>query len=144
MLRQENTKKQGDVGLGVAIGWLACNGYTVCVPLTDSQDYDLVADIDGLKKIQVKTTTYQVASGSYSANLSVKGGNRTSRGNVKKFNGKKIDFLFVFTGDDTMYLIPTTKLENEHSITLGKEYDKFRVGDDDGGVVTGCKPVPAG
>ena len=38
---QKNSKKQGDIGLGIAIGWFATQGYTVCVPLTDSQDYDL-------------------------------------------------------------------------------------------------------
>ena len=30
----KNSKKQGDVGMGVAIGWFAADGYTVCVPLT--------------------------------------------------------------------------------------------------------------
>jgi hypothetical protein len=40
----KNTKKQGDVGL--AIGWFTSQGHTVCVHLTDSQDYDLVVEID--------------------------------------------------------------------------------------------------
>lgn len=71
----KNTKKQGDVGLGLAIGWFTSQGHTVCVPLTDSQDYDLVVDIDGkLQKVQVKTTTYKAPSGAYSVGLSVKGG----------------------------------------------------------------------
>jgi hypothetical protein len=33
-----NPRKQVDVGLGRAIGWFASNGYTVALPLTDSQD----------------------------------------------------------------------------------------------------------
>jgi len=37
-----NTKKQGDAGVGMAIGWCVSVGWTVCVPLTDSQEYDLV------------------------------------------------------------------------------------------------------
>lgn len=44
MLRQHNPKKQGDAGLGVAIGWFTTHGYTMSVPLTDSQDYDLIVD----------------------------------------------------------------------------------------------------
>jgi hypothetical protein len=57
-LKQKNSKKQGDVGMGVAIGYFAARGITVCIPLTDSQDYDLVIDLDDvLKKVQVKTTT---------------------------------------------------------------------------------------
>jgi len=56
----KNSKKQGDAGLGVAIGWYATKGTTVCLPLTDSQSYDLIADEDDkLKKVQVKTSTYQ-------------------------------------------------------------------------------------
>lgn len=53
-----NSKQQGDVGLGAAIGWFTSKGYTVCIPLTDSQDYDLVVETKGkLEKVQVKTTS---------------------------------------------------------------------------------------
>jgi hypothetical protein len=46
-----NSKKQGYLGLGVAIGWFCQNGYVVNIPLTDSQEYDLVVDNgQGLKK----------------------------------------------------------------------------------------------
>ena len=55
-MKYRNTKKQGDVGLGAAIAFFSNLGYTVATPLTDSQNYDLVVDMDeGLKKVQVKT-----------------------------------------------------------------------------------------
>lgn len=43
----KNSKKQGDAGLGEAIAYFTRLGYTVQLPLTDSQDYALVVDIDG-------------------------------------------------------------------------------------------------
>lgn len=53
----KNTKKQGDYGLGSAISYFTSQGYNISIPLTDSQDYDLVVeDTAGfLKKVQVKT-----------------------------------------------------------------------------------------
>jgi HJR/Mrr/RecB family endonuclease len=58
MFDQANTKKQGDVGLGQAIAWFTRNSYTVSLPLTDSQDYDLIVDKDNvLYRVQVKTTS---------------------------------------------------------------------------------------
>lgn len=48
---KKNSRKQGDAGLGIAIGWFAKQEWTICFPLTDNQDYDLVVEKDfGLKK----------------------------------------------------------------------------------------------
>jgi hypothetical protein len=33
----KNSKKQGDAGLGIAIGWLSAQGFDVLLPLTDSR-----------------------------------------------------------------------------------------------------------
>ena len=128
MLReQRNSKKQGDVGHGVAIGWFAQNGYTVCVPLTDSQDYDLVVEKDnGLKKVQVKTTYHQSAGGVFMANLRVCGGNRTGS-TVKKFDRAFADLIFIVTEEGVKYLIPTDELTVVNCISLGKDKDRFRV-----------------
>jgi hypothetical protein len=37
---QENSNKQGNVGLAEAIAYFTRFGYTVSIPLTDSQKYD--------------------------------------------------------------------------------------------------------
>lgn len=49
-----DTKKNiGNTGLSMAIAYFGSNGYTVSIPLNDTQDYDLVVDIDGkLKKFK--------------------------------------------------------------------------------------------
>ena len=55
-----NTKKQGDIGLGQAIGYFTSLGFTVSVPLTDSQEYDLIVDNGfSLNRVQVKRCTYK-------------------------------------------------------------------------------------
>ena len=42
MLKWINSKRQGNIGIGAAIAWFTVHGYTVSIPLTDSQDYDLI------------------------------------------------------------------------------------------------------
>lgn len=128
MLDQKNTRKQGDVGMGVAIGWFSSQGWTVCVPLTDSQSYDLVIDFgEGLKKVQIKTTKSVSEYNKYQLTLKTCGGNRSGVGKTKLFDNKKVDFLFALTEKGDMYLIPSVKINSGHSISLGSKWDKYKV-----------------
>jgi hypothetical protein len=126
---QRNSKKQGDVGLGVAIGWFVKNDYPVSIPLTDSQDYDLVIEEpDGrLAKVQVKTTYHQSAYGIYKANLKVAGGNRSGTGKIKRFDPTKIDYLFVVTEVWDMFFIPAEAVKSSLQISLGDKCEEYRV-----------------
>lgn len=123
----KNSKKQGDVGMGVAIWWFATKGNTVCIPLTDSQDYDLVVEIEGLlAKVQVKTTRHKDRWDHYQANLRVFGGNK-SGSSIKSFDKTTVDFLFITTNDGVMYLIPTCDIEAKNSLSLGPKWDRYIV-----------------
>lgn len=127
----KNTKKQGDAGLGVAIGYFCEEvGYTVCVPLTDSQDYDLVIERDneGIQKVQIKTTTYKNTYGFYQVNMSVKGGNSKENFIHKTADEIFYDLLFVVTGDKSKYLIPKKDISHiKHSLVLGALYEKYKI-----------------
>jgi hypothetical protein len=117
--------KQGDAGLGVAIGWFAANGYTVCVPLTDSQEYDLVVENgNGFKKVQVKTSRFMSPYGAPRVEL------RTKCGAYKKVKhlSAELDFLFIVT-DATLYLIPMDCVTARTEITLGAKYAQYKVSD---------------
>ena len=128
LLGLANSKKQGDVGMGVAIGWFSANGYTVCVPLTDSQDYDLVIDNGNkLCKVQVKTTRFCVREGIYQANLKVCGGNRSGTGKTKLFQSSFVDFLFIVTQAGIKYLIPSGEVLATSAIVLGSKWNKYIV-----------------
>jgi len=127
-LDQSNSKKQGDVGLGLAIGWFTSRGYTVSIPLTDSQDYDLIVDDLGkLKRVQVKTTKFREDSGSFTVNLTVKGGNRTGRGKSKKLDPSKVDSIFILTATLEMYYIPVEVIGTKGTITLYSLYEPYLV-----------------
>ena len=60
-----NSKKQGDIGMCYAIAYFSKMGYTVSIPITDSQDYDLIIDNGTLLKVQVKTTRCKDSRGIY-------------------------------------------------------------------------------
>jgi len=114
------------MGLGVAIGYFTSKGYTIGIPLTDSQDYDLIVDIGNkLSRVQIKTTGYKRIN--YEVNLSVKGGNRTSIGKIKKFDVNQCDYLFVVTELLEKYLIPSQELVAKHCLALGLKYEKYKV-----------------
>lgn len=128
--KASNTKKQGDIGLGSAIAHFTKMGFTVCLPLTDSQDYDLVVEVDGkLNKVQIKTSSLKTAYGEiYTVGLRVLGGNQSWNGVAKHFDNTKVDYLFILLEDGRKYLIPSSKIDSKSSINVGGEkYKEFEV-----------------
>lgn len=124
----KNTKQQGNVGLGVAIGYFTLNGYIVSVPLNDSQDYDLIVDCGTLYKVQVKTTKYKSKDGTYKVNLRVLGGN-SKQNYVHKLGTEIIyDILFVVCDNGDTYLIPKSTIEHyKNSLSLGEHFSKYKI-----------------
>jgi len=122
-----NSKKQGDIGLGNAIAFFTSKGYTVSLPLTDSQDYDLIVDVNGtLNRVQVKTTSYKNRHGTFIVNLSTKGGNR-SFNTIKKLDHSKIDSLFVLTSEGNRYWIPINSFAGSDSLGLSVHKEQYRI-----------------
>lgn len=126
-MKFKNSKKQGDAGLGCAIAHFTLLGATVSIPLTDSQEYDLIIDEDSvLKKVQVKTSSYKVNNLSV-VELRTKGGNKSGQ-TITKFDSSKVDYVFVLT-DEGVYLIPSSRVECKSTLTLGKKYKEYLVED---------------
>ncbi len=122
-----NSNKQGDAGLGACIAHFTSLGYGVSIPLTDSQQYDLVVDDgDHLYRVQVKTTRYK-SNGKYRVELRTKGGNKTGTGKIKFLPVDDLDFLFVLTAEEHRYLIPVDSLPGRGRLTLGDRCDEFLV-----------------
>lgn len=127
MLKQKNSKIQGNVGVGSAIAYFTEKGYGVSIPLTDSLDYDLIVDKDGtIDRVQVKTTSYKSKYGIYTINLSVKGGNQ-SFNTIKKFDNTKVDSLFVLTEDNEKYFIPSKSIDAKGNLNLGQKYSQYKI-----------------
>lgn len=72
-------KEKGNTSLGIAIAYYASNGYTVSIPLNDTQDYDLLVDKNNfIKRIQVKSTGCKTKYGNYQVALKSCGGTKGS------------------------------------------------------------------
>ena len=122
-----NSKSQGDIGVGAAIGYFSSLGWKVLIPLSDNQPYDLVID-DGvaLKKVQVKTSKHKDRYDKYVVTLSTSGGNKTGT-KVKKFDNSVVDLLFILLEDGKRYLIPANYVEAKRAIQMGEGYKEFLV-----------------
>lgn len=122
-----NSKQKGNAGIGAAIAYFTRQGNNVLIPLTDSQDYDLVVDIDGfLNKVQIKYTSQKAPSGNYLIALrSISG---SSRQTYKTVQDTDIDYLFCVTEVGDNYLLPITEVTHASTITITSEFkDKFKV-----------------
>lgn len=72
-------KEKGNTGLGFAIAYFTSNGYTVSVPLNDTQDYDLIIEKDNiLETVQVKSTGCKTKYNVYQVALKSCGGTKGS------------------------------------------------------------------
>ena len=123
MLKQRNSRKQGDVGLGVAIAYFTELGLTVSLPLTDNQPYDLVVDDGILKKVQIKTTTSRTGP-AFNVELRTLMGTNIGKHDMRKFDPSEIDLLFVVSDDGKKYLIPANRITARSRMMVGGEKTK--------------------
>lgn len=122
----KTNKEKGNSGLGMAIAYFTTNGYTVSVPLNDTQDYDLIVEKEGkLKKIQVKATGCITKNGVYQVGLKSCGG--TKGGTYKTLINTDIDYLFVLNKELQMYLIPKESILNKTTLNLCEKYEQYKV-----------------
>lgn len=124
------TKKiAGNVGTAAAVYWYTLQEYIVAIPLTDSQDYDILVEKSGLTfRVTVKTTRFISKSGNYCvSNLSIKGGNQ-SFNTVKRFDNTKVDVVFILTGNGRMYAIPSKEIGTANAVTITPDREKYYVG----------------
>lgn len=119
-------KEKGNTSLGIAIAYYASNGYTVSIPLNDTQDYDLIVDKNNLiKRVQVKSTGCKTKYGNYQVALKSCGGTKGST--YKTVIETNIDELFILTEDLEMYILPLEEIHNKSSINICDKYEKYKV-----------------
>ena len=120
----ETNKQRGNCGLGISIGYFSTNGYTVSIPLNDTQDYDLLIDKNNeIKSVQVKYTTCKTKYGNYQVALKSCGG--TKGITYKTVIDTKVDYLFIATDKIDMYLIPVEEVKNKSTLNLCDKYKKI-------------------
>src|SRR6266568_6237435 len=115
-----------DAATSIAASWFSLCGFTAAIPVEPTV-YDLLVSMpDGIKRVQVKTTTYkskdgwtvQVGRGPYYVG---------TRGLLAPYDPDALDFFFILDGDLTMYLIPSRVLTGRVMILL-RNYTKYIVG----------------
>ncbi len=125
-MRFNTNREKGNSGLGIAIAYFATNGYTVSIPLNDTQDYDLVVEKDGiLKTIQVKATGCKTKNNIYQVALKSCGGTKGKE--YKTIINTKIDYVFILDAKQNMYLLPKKEINNRSTFNLGKKAKKYKV-----------------
>ena len=125
-MKFSTNKEKGNTSLGIAIAYYSSNGYTVSIPLNDTQDYDLIVDKENvLKKIQVKSTNCKTKYGNYQVALKSCGG--TKGKTYKTIVETNIDELFILTGNMSIFIIPFSSIINKSTLTICNKYEKYKV-----------------
>jgi hypothetical protein len=121
--------------IGEVAAWFLRRGYVPSIPMEPTR-YDLVVESDdGLKRVQVKTTTRRTKGGSglyyvtigrmaYEPEAAINGNGRRAR---LHYGSDEIDLFFVITGSGDKYLIPLAVTGELQSIVLDRKYAAYRV-----------------
>lgn len=119
----ETNKDKGRAGLSMGIAYFGANGYSVNIPLNDTQWYDFVVEKDGkFYTVQCKAT------GSTDNNIVLKSSGGTNGGVYDSVLNHPLDYLFCLDKDKNMFVIPMEDLQkagNIKSITLRLEKSKY-------------------
>jgi hypothetical protein len=120
-----DVKHLREAGTAIATMWFLLCGYNAALPVEPAL-YDLLVSMpDGIKRVQVKTTTFnnrgwvvQVGRRPYSI------GNRAP---LVPYDPELIDLFFILDGDLTIYVIPSSIIAGRVAIMLSN-YSKYVVG----------------
>lgn len=99
-------KQLGRIGLSMAINYFTMNGYTVSLPINDTQWYDLIVEKDGIiETVQCKCTDTEDGT----IDLRSTGG---TNGDVydNVLNHNNLNWLFCVNKDRKCFLIPIKDL----------------------------------
>jgi len=97
----ETNKDKGKAGLSLAIAYFGTNGYTISLPLNDTQWYDMIVEKDGIfQTVQCKFTASKDNAIEFKSTGGTKG---IAYDNILNH---KLDILFCADKEMNMYVIP--------------------------------------
>ena len=120
----ETNKDKGRAGLAAAVGYFGTHGYTVSLPLNDTQDYDLIVDNGRIFRVSCKATGQRTKYGVSVVDLRNTGG--TNGSVYGREQNKNIDYIFVLNEAGEMWLLPKEVLTS-NSINLGEGYNQYKL-----------------
>ena len=105
------------IRLSMAINYFTIMGYTVSLPMNDTQWYDLVVEKDGkFETVQCKATQTKNKTIDFRSTGGTNGGVYDNL-----LNHPELDYLFCVDGDLNMWLIPVKEITTKKSIRLRTE-----------------------
>lgn len=108
----------------MAINYFTLQGYTVSIPMNDTQWYDLIIEKNGkFETVQCKATQTENNQIDFRSTGGTKG---TVYDNL--LNHSELDWLFCVNKDLEMWLIPVKEITTSRSIVLRKEPNKNNQG----------------
>jgi len=120
-----DVKHLREAGTAIAAMWFLLCGCNASIPM-EPTIYDLLVSMpDGIKRVQVKTTTY------YNDGWAVQVGRRPysvgNRGRLVPYDPDLVDLFFILDGELTVYVIPSRVIAGRVGILLNN-YSEFIVG----------------
>ena len=126
-MNEINRKQLGRLGLSMTINYFTINGYTISIPMNDTQWYDLVIEKDGkFYTVQCKATATQDKTIDFRSTGGTKG---IEYDNL--LNHSELNYLFCVDDELNMWNIPTKdilKAGNSKKIRLRLEPNKNNQG----------------
>ena len=109
----ETNKDKGRAGLSLAIAYFGSNGYTVCLPINDTQWYDMIVEKDGnLQTVQCKFT------GSKHNEIVLRSCGGTNGSAYDSVLNHPIDLLFCADKDKNLFVIPMEDLRESGNVSV--------------------------
>jgi len=121
------TKDQSVQAKGIAIGWFSKNEYTVSLPISRHEDYDILVDKDGkILKIRIISTNYKNSIGKWEVSLRQMCSTYSCGNTTKKFDNTSCDAVFMVCGTHELFLIPSADIHCTVKI-IPECYPNFRI-----------------
>lgn len=115
-----------DAATMLAACWFSLCGLATAIPV-EPAIYDLLVSMEaGIKRVQVKTTTYY-SKGGWQVAVGRRPYSEGNRKGLVPYDPDLIDWFFIVDGDLAMYLIPSQVIAGRVQILL-RTYGKYIVG----------------
>jgi len=116
-----------EAGVAIAVMWFLLCGYNASLPIEPTL-YDLLVSMpDGIKRVQVKTTTHNQAGVGWLVQVGRRPYSPGNRERLVPYDPDLVDLFFILDGDLTMYVIPSRVIAGRVHILLSN-YSEFVVG----------------
>lgn len=119
-------KNLREAATAIAAAWFSLRGHNSALPVEPAVHDLLVSMPDGIKRVQVKTTTYNSSRG-WMVSVGRRPYSIGNRERLIPYDPELIDLFFIMDGDLNIYLLPSQVIAGRVGILL-RTYEKYIVG----------------